>query len=100
MTSDNLASDFMAPIHAREQRLAQLDRQITDKQKELAAIEGECAVARKAMNELSEQRTALQGAVNSNRALLSKSQADLANAQAMFEALRQKVQSLPTRLAS
>jgi len=94
--NDALAADFMAPIHAREQRIAALDAEITNKQKELAAIESEAAVARKALNELSEQRSEMQGAVNANRALLSKSQADLANVQAAFETLRKKVQSLPT----
>jgi len=92
---NDLAEDFMAPVRAREQRLADLNRQIVEKEKELAALEGECAVARKAMNDLGEQRVELQMAVNSQRALLSKSQADLADATAMFNALRQKVQSLP-----
>ena len=91
----DLADDFMAPVRAREQKLAQLDVEITGKEKELAAIEGQCAVARKAMSDLSDERSALQAAVNENRATLSKTQADLANCQAMFEALRRKVQALP-----
>jgi len=99
--SDNLAEDFMAPIRAREQKLAELDAEIAGKEKELAALQSECAVARKAMNELGEQRIALQEAVNANRASLSKSQSDLANCQAMFEALRHQVATLPTtRMAS
>jgi len=101
MTSADLAEDFMAPIRAREQRLAELDALITNKEKELAVLEGECAVARKAMNDLGGQRVELQAAVNANRALLSKTQVDLANCQAMFEALRKKVATLPTtRMAS
>ena len=93
---NDLAEDFMAPVHAREQKLAQLNAQITDKQKELAALENECAVARKAMNDLGSQRVELQAAVNSQRALLSQSQQALAKAQADFDALRAKVASLPT----
>jgi chromosome segregation ATPase len=93
--SGDLADDFMAPVRAREAKLADLNRQIGEKEKELAALEGECAVARKAMNDLGEQRVALQGAVNSNRALLSKTQSELANCQAMFETLRKKVAGLP-----
>jgi predicted nucleic acid-binding Zn-ribbon protein len=96
---NDLAEDFMAPVRAREQRLADLNRQIVEKEKELAALEGECAVARKAMNDLGDQRVALQVAVNSNRALLSQSQSDLAATQALFDALRKKVASLPTRMA-
>jgi hypothetical protein len=46
---NDLAEDFMAPIHAREARLADLNRQIAEKEKELAAIEGQCVIARKAM---------------------------------------------------
>jgi septal ring factor EnvC (AmiA/AmiB activator) len=92
--TDALAEDFMAPVRAREQKLAQLDAEITGKQKELAALQGECAIARKAMNELGEQRIELQGAVNSQRALLSQSQAALAKAHADFDALRKKVASL------
>ena len=90
----DLADDFMA---RREAKLAELGRLIVEKEKQLAALEGECNVARSAMNELGSQRVELQNAVNANRALLSKSQADLANVQAMFQALRQKVQSLPIR---
>ena len=90
----------MAPIRAREQKLGELDALITNKKRELAALEGECNVARQAMNDLGSQRVELQNAVNANRALLSKSQADLANATAMFDALRKKVQSLPIRAAS
>jgi len=96
---NDLAEDFMAPVRAREQRLADLNRQIVEKEKEFAALEGECAVARKAMNDLGDQRVALQVAVNSNRALLSQSQSDLAATQALFDALRKKVASLPTRMA-
>jgi predicted nucleic acid-binding Zn-ribbon protein len=98
----DLAEDFMAPIRAREQKLSELDVAITNKSKELAALEGECNVARQAMNDLGSQRVELQNAVNANRALLSKSQSDLASVQAMYEALRRKVQSLPitTRAAS
>jgi len=103
MMGDNLADDFMKPIHEREARLADLDRQIAEKEKELAIIEGEAATARCAMNDLGQQRVELQAAVNANKALLSKTQADLANCQAAFETLRKKVQSLPTlptRMAS
>lgn len=96
----DLAEDFMAPVKAREARLGELDAQITNKQRELVALESECGVARKAMNDLGGQRAELQAAVSANRALLSKTQADLANCQAMFEALRQKVATLPTRMAS
>jgi chromosome segregation ATPase len=96
----DLAEDFMAPIHAREQKLAELDAQIANKQRELATLEGECAVARQAMNDLAGQRNELQAAVNTHRALLAQSQSDLSKAQGMFEALRKKVASLPTRLAS
>jgi hypothetical protein len=92
--NDALAEDFMAPIHAREARLADLNRLIAEKEKELAAIEGQCVIARKAMNDLGEARVELQIAVNAQRALLSKSQSDLAKAQADFDALRKKVASL------
>jgi chromosome segregation ATPase len=94
-----LAEDFMKPVREREVKLAELDAQIAAKEKELAIITGECATARAAMNDLGAQRVELQAAVNANRALLSKSQADLANVTALFETLRKKVQSLPTRLA-
>ena len=96
---NDLAEDFMAPVRAREQRLAQLDAEIAAKEKELALVQHECVVARKAMNDLGDQRVALQVAVNSNRALLSQSQSDLAATQALFDALRKKVASLPTRMA-
>jgi hypothetical protein len=94
--NDALAEDFLAPVRAREQKLAELDRAIVEKEKELAAIDGQCAASRKAMNDLGQQHVDLQMAVNAQRALLSKSQADLANATAMFEALRKKVAALPT----
>jgi len=93
--NDALAEDFMAPIHAREARLADLNRQIAEKEKELAAIESQCVIARKAMNELGEARVELQIAVNAQRALLSKSQSDLAKAQSDFNELKQKVAALP-----
>jgi chromosome segregation ATPase len=91
----DLADDFMAPVRAREQRLAELDRLISERERELAVLEGECATARKAMNDLGSQRVELQAAVNANKALLSQSQSDLAGAQAMFDALRKKVAALP-----
>jgi len=100
--TDNLAEDFMKPVHDREAKIGVLDALITEKKNELAALESECAVARKAMSDLADERSNLQGAVNANRALLTKTQTDLANCQAMFETLRRKVQSLPitTRAAS
>jgi septal ring factor EnvC (AmiA/AmiB activator) len=97
--NDALADDFMKPVRDREARLAQLDAEITAKEKELAVLEGECAVARKAMNDLGSQRVELQAAVNANKATLTKSQNDLADATAMFEALRKKVASIPIRMA-
>jgi chromosome segregation ATPase len=92
---NDLAADFMAPIREREAKLAELDAQIAAIEKELAIIQGECATARQAMNDLGSQRVELQAAVNANKALLTKSQNDLANATAMFEALKKKVASLP-----
>jgi septal ring factor EnvC (AmiA/AmiB activator) len=92
--NDALAEDFMRPLREAQARLGQLKDEIANKRRELNALEGECAVARKAMNELGKQRIELQSAVNSNRALLSKSQSDLARAQSDFEALRKKVASL------
>jgi chromosome segregation ATPase len=94
----DLADDFMKPVREREAKLAELNRLIMEKEKELAALEGECSVARKAMNDLGEQRVALQSAVNANRSALTQSQNDLAEAKAMFETLRRKVQSLPVML--
>ena len=93
--NDALAEDFMAPIHAREARLADLNRVIAEKEKELAAIESQCVIARKAMNELGEARVELQIAVNAQRALLSQSQQELAKARADFDELRKKVAGLP-----
>jgi predicted nucleic acid-binding Zn-ribbon protein len=96
-------SELLEELQAIEARVGTIDdltNKIEEKRKELAALEGECNVARAAMNDLGSQRVELQNAVNANRALLSKSQADLANATAMFDALRKKVQSLPIRAAS
>jgi septal ring factor EnvC (AmiA/AmiB activator) len=93
--NDALADNFMAPLREAQARLEAVNAEIANKRKELAALEGECAVARKAMNDLGEQRIELQRAVNSQRTLLSQSQADLTNATAMFEALRKKVASIP-----
>jgi septal ring factor EnvC (AmiA/AmiB activator) len=95
MTVDDIASDLIAPIKALNTRLGQLNAEITNKQKELAALESECAVARKAMNDLGEARIELQAAVNSQRALLSQSQQELAKARADFDELRKKVAGLP-----
>jgi len=92
--NDALAEDFMAPIHAREARLADLNRQIAEKEKELAALESQCVVTRKAMNELGEAHVELQIAVNAQRVLLSKSQAELAKATADFDELKKRVASL------
>jgi chromosome segregation ATPase len=93
--NDALAEDFMRPLREAQARLLAIEAEITNKRKELAALEGECAVARRAMNDLGEQRVELQGAVNSQRALLSQSQQALAKAQADFDELKKKVAALP-----
>ena len=92
--NDALAEDFMAPVRTREARLADLNRQIAEKEKELAALESQCVVTRKAMNELGEAHVELQIAVNAQRVLLSKSQAELAKATADFDELKKRVASL------
>jgi hypothetical protein len=50
--NDALADSFMAPLREAQTRLAQLREEITNKQRELTALETECATCRRAMNTL------------------------------------------------
>ena len=96
-------SELLEELQAIEARVGTIDdltNKIEEQRKILAALNSEREVVQQAVRDLQDQRVELQTAVNANRALLSKSQAELASVTAMYEALRQKVQSLPIRLAS
>jgi chromosome segregation ATPase len=95
--NDALAEDFMAPLREAQARLAQLRDEITNKRRELAALESECAVARKAMNELGAQRVELQSAVNGARAELTRTQNAHASLKGAYDELKKQVASLPLK---
>jgi chromosome segregation ATPase len=94
MTIDDIAQDLVAPVKALNTRLAQLKAEIADKQRELAALQTECAVARKAMNELGDQRVELQAAVNGAKAELVRVQNAQASAQGAYDETKRKILKL------
>ena len=94
-------SELLEELQAIEQRVGTIDdltNKIDEQRKILAALNSEREVVQRALDDLSGQRIELQKAVNSNKALLSQSQNDLAKSQELFEALRKKVQALPIRM--
>jgi chromosome segregation ATPase len=94
--NDSLADDFMAPVRAREQRLAQLDALISERERELTTIQHEIGIARKAMNDLGAERVAYQSAVNAAKVELVRTQNALAEAKGAYDELKKKVAALPT----
>jgi len=94
MTIEDLAEDLIVPIKALNTRLEQLKAEIADKQKELAAIQNECAVARKAMSDLADERHALQQAVIAAKNELVKTQKANAEAQGAYNETKNKIMRL------
>ena len=89
--TDDLASDFMKPLREAQRQLDDLRAEIAAKQKELAATESQRAIAGKALSELSDERSAMQTALNKTRAELATAQNNLAAIQAAYEETRTKI---------
>ena len=94
MTIDDIAQDLVAPVKALNTRLAQLKAEITDREKELATLQNECAVARKAANELADERHALQQAVIAAKNELIRTQNAQASAQGAYDETKRKIMKL------
>src|SRR6516164_1445317 len=91
---EDLAEDLIVPITALNTRLGQLKAEIVAKEKHKAALQSECEVVQRSLDDLSSQRIELQKAVNAEKAELIKIQKAKAEELAAYNETRNKIMRL------